>query len=112
MAREARKAERYDEHGTLKLLAEDRMEENIWLASAVYPAALIWFSWSLNRGLHWTVECVACVVFGLGMMLVMGTVTPMLTESTPKLSSSGVAIWQLCGERPLVHPRHCHPPHD
>ncbi|KAK2813665.1 hypothetical protein FQN50_000063 [Emmonsiellopsis sp. PD_5] len=92
MAREARKASRYDESGKLKYLPEDRMKENIWIASTLYPAALIWFGWSLDKGLHWTVSCVACVFFGLGVMHVMATVTTMLTEFTPKRSSSGVAI--------------------
>lgn len=92
MAREARKAERYDEDGKFKYLPEDRMKGNIWLASTVYPAALIWYGWTIDKGLHWAVACVACTVFGLGLMLVMGTVTTMLTEFTPKRSSSGVAI--------------------
>ncbi|OCK73146.1 MFS multidrug resistance transporter [Lepidopterella palustris CBS 459.81] len=92
MAREARKAGRYDENGKLKYLPEDRMKENIWLAATLYPAALIWYGWSVEKNLHWIVACVACVFFGLGMMLVMGAVTTMLTEFTPKRSSSGIAI--------------------
>ena len=92
MAREARKANRYDENGKLKFLPEDRMKENIWLALTMYPAALIWFGWSVDKGVFWAVGCVACVVFGLGVMLVMGTVNTVLTEFTPKKSSSGVAL--------------------
>ncbi|RAL16798.1 MFS transporter [Aspergillus homomorphus CBS 101889] len=92
MAREARKANRVDADGKLTYLPEDRMKENIWLASTIYPAAFIWFGWSLDKGLHWAVVCVACIVFGLAMMLVMGTVTTVLTEFTPQRSSSGVAL--------------------
>lgn len=92
MAREARKANRYDENGKLKFLPEDRMKENIWLALTLYPASLIWYGWSVDKGLHWAIGCVACVVFGLGVMLVMGTVNTVLTEFTPKKSSSGVAL--------------------
>lgn len=44
MAREARKANRYDEHGKLIYLPEDRMKENAWIANAVYPLSLLWFS--------------------------------------------------------------------
>ncbi|KAL2808095.1 MFS general substrate transporter [Aspergillus granulosus] len=92
MAREARKAHRFDEDGKLKYLPEDRMKENLWLALAVYPGALIWYGWSVDKGLHWAVVCVSCIVFGLSMMLVMGAVTTVLTEFTPKRSSHGVAI--------------------
>ncbi|KAA8644077.1 hypothetical protein EYZ11_005460 [Aspergillus tanneri] len=92
MAREARKAGRYHPDGKPKYLPEDRMKENIWLASTLYPAALIWYGWSIDKGLHWAVCCVACIVFGLGVMLVMGAVTTVLTEFTPKKSSSGVAL--------------------
>lgn len=92
MAREARKASRYDENGKLKYLPEDRMKENIWLAASLYPAGLIWYGWTVDKGLHWAVPCAASLVFGLGVMLVMGTVTTMLTEFTPRRSSSGIAL--------------------
>ncbi|KAL2128842.1 hypothetical protein VTI74DRAFT_8574 [Chaetomium olivicolor] len=92
MAREARKAGRYDADGKLVYLPEDRMKENIWLAATLYPGAMIWYGWAVARGLPWIVSCVANVFFGLGCMLVFGAVTTMLTEFTPKRSSSGVAI--------------------
>ncbi|KAB5572721.1 major facilitator superfamily domain-containing protein [Coniochaeta sp. 2T2.1] len=92
MAREAKKAGRYDENGKLKFLPEDRMKENMWLAATVYPAALIWFGWSIERGVHWIVPGVANFFFGFGSMLVFGAVTTMLTEFMPKKSSSGVAV--------------------
>ncbi|KAB5554667.1 major facilitator superfamily domain-containing protein [Coniochaeta sp. 2T2.1] len=92
MAREAKKVGRYDENGKLKFLPEDRMKENIWLAATVYPAALIWFGWSIERGVHWIVPGVANFFFGFGSMLVFGAVTTMLTEFMPKKSSSGVAV--------------------
>lgn len=92
MAREARKANRYDETGNPKFLPEDRMKENLWLALSLYPAALIWYGWSVDKGLHWAVGAAASLVYGLGVMLVMGAVTTVLTEFTPKRSSSGVAL--------------------
>ncbi|KAJ5496625.1 Major facilitator superfamily domain general substrate transporter [Penicillium fimorum] len=64
MVREATKANRYDENGKLKYFPEDRMRENIWLASTLYPASLIWY----------------------------GCVQTALTEFTPKKASSGVAV--------------------
>ena len=92
MAREARKANRYDADGKLIYLPEDRLKENIWLAATLYPAALIWYGWSIDKQLHWMVSCVASFFFGIGSMLVFGAVTTVLTEFTPKRSSSGVAV--------------------
>lgn len=92
MAREARKAGRYDADGKLVYLPEDRMKENIWLAASLYPAGMIWYGWSADRGLPWIVACIANFFYGVGSMLVFGAVTTMLTEFTPKKSSSGVAV--------------------
>lgn len=49
MHREAKKANRYDEHGKLVFRPEDRMRENAWLGAMVYPAALIWYGVSLEN---------------------------------------------------------------
>lgn len=92
MVREAKKKGRYDEDGKPIYLPEDRIKENIWLAATLYPASLIWYGWSADKGLHWMVSCVANFFFGIGSMLVFGAVTTMLTEFTPKKSSSGVAV--------------------
>lgn len=92
MAREAKKAGRYDEKGKLKFLPEDRMKENMWLAGTLYPAALILFGWTIDKGVHWIVPAIANFLFGFGSMLVFGAVTTMLTEFMPKKSSSGVAV--------------------
>lgn len=92
MIREATKANRYDENGKLKFFPEDRMRENIWLALTLYPASLIWYGWTADKGIQWAVPAIASIFFGIGMMLVMGTVQTALTEFTPKRSSSGVAM--------------------
>jgi len=55
MAREAKKAGRYDEKGRLMYRPEDRMRENAWLGAIVYPAALVWYGWSVEKGAHWIV---------------------------------------------------------
>lgn len=55
MAREAKKAGRYDEKGKLVYRPEDRMRENAWIAAFLYPAALIWFGWTAEKGVHWAV---------------------------------------------------------
>lgn len=55
MAREAKKAGRYDERGEPVYRPEDRMRENMWLAAFMYPAALIWYGWTADKGVHWIV---------------------------------------------------------
>jgi multidrug resistance protein len=92
MNREATKAGRYDEHGKLKFLPEDRLKENMWLAASLYPGALIMFGWTAGKGVHWIVPCIANLIFGFGSMLVFGACTTVLTEFMPKKSSSGVAV--------------------
>lgn len=55
MQREARKANRYDEKGRLVYRPEDRMRENAWLGAFLYPAALIWYGWTVEKGVFWLV---------------------------------------------------------
>ena len=53
MKREALKANRVNEHGKLVFHPEDRMQENAWLGSMLYPAALIWYGWTVEKGVFW-----------------------------------------------------------
>lgn len=92
MHREAKKANRYDENGKLAFLPEDRMRENAWLAAVMFPGAMIWYGWTAEKGLFWIIPCIANFFFGVGSMLVFGTITTMLTEFMPKKSSSGIAV--------------------
>lgn len=92
MKREAKKAERFDEAGKLVYLPEDRVRENMWLAAALYPGAMIWYGWTAEKGVHFMVPSVANFFFGFGSMLVFGVTTTMLTEFMPRRSSSGVAV--------------------
>ncbi|KAL8666289.1 MAG: hypothetical protein Q9202_001558 [Teloschistes flavicans] len=55
MAREARRANRYDEKGKLIYRPEDRMRENAWIAAFLYPGALIWYGWTAEKGVIWPV---------------------------------------------------------
>lgn len=92
MAREARAAGRFDASGKLKYLPEDRMRENAWIAAAVYPAALLWYGWTAQKGVMWLAPMIANFFFGAGSMIIFGLVTTMLTELVGKRSSSGVAL--------------------
>ncbi|KAI2625060.1 MFS general substrate transporter [Hypoxylon sp. NC1633] len=92
MVRAAEKARRYDSHGKLIYLPEDRMRENAWISATLYPAALIWSGWTTQYGVHLAAPCVANFFFGVGSMLVFSAATTMLTEFMPRRSSSGVAL--------------------
>lgn len=92
MVRAAERAGRYDVNGKLVYLPEDRMAENIWISATLYPAALIWYGWCTQYGVHWIAACVANFFFGFGSMLVFSAATTMLTEFMPRKSSSGVAL--------------------
>lgn len=92
MQREAKKANRYDEKGRLVFYPEDRMRENAWLGAFLFPAALIWYGWTVDRGVFWLVPMIANFFFGIGSMLIFTMVTTMLTEFMPKKSSTGVAL--------------------
>ncbi|KAJ5569947.1 uncharacterized protein N7459_009377 [Penicillium hispanicum] len=92
MHREAKRANRYDEKGRLVFRPEDRMRENAWLGAFLYPAALIWYGWTAEKGVFWLAPMIANFFFGIGSMLIFSMVTTMLTEFMPKKSSEGVAL--------------------
>lgn len=92
MAREAKRAGRYDEKGKLMYRPEDRMRENAWIAAFLYPAALVWYGWTAERGVFWLVPLIANFFFGIGSMLIFAMSTTMLTEFMPKKASNGVAV--------------------
>ncbi|KAM0798907.1 MFS transporter [Usnea florida] len=92
MAREAKRAGRYDDKGKLMYRPEDRMRENAWIAAFLYPAALIWYGWTTEKGVFWLVPLIANFFFGIGSMLIFAMATTMLTEFMPKKASNGVAV--------------------
>ncbi|KAL1966768.1 hypothetical protein VTN77DRAFT_3965 [Rasamsonia byssochlamydoides] len=92
MHREAKKANRYDEKGRLVYRPEDRMRENAFLGALLYPAALVWYGWTVEKGVFWLAPMIANFFFGCGSMLIFGMATTMLTEFMPKKSSAGVAL--------------------
>jgi len=53
MKREAWKAGRIDEKGNLIFRPEDRMRENAWIAACCFPVAMIWYGWSVQKGVFW-----------------------------------------------------------
>ena len=61
MAREAKKAKRYDEHGKLIYWPEDRMRENAWIAAFLYPAALV------RNHVHYPASTSSNIVYRYGM---------------------------------------------
>lgn len=55
MRREATKAKRYNEKGSLQFIPQDRMRENVWIGALLYPAAMVWFGWTADKGVFWFV---------------------------------------------------------
>ncbi|KAH0845761.1 Major Facilitator Superfamily protein [Fonsecaea pedrosoi] len=96
MRREAIKANRVDQHGKLIFRPEDRMRENAWLGALIYPCALIWYGWTVEKGVLWVAPAIANFFYGVGSMLIFAMSTTMLTEFMPQRSSSGVALNNLC----------------
>ncbi|ATY58654.1 MFS multidrug resistance transporter, putative [Cordyceps militaris CM01] len=92
MAREAVKANRYNDKGKLIYLPEDRLRENAWIAVTVYPCGLLLFGWTINYGVMWPAPAVGAFIFGITSMLVFSAATTMLTEFIRKRSSAGVAV--------------------
>ena len=92
MAREAERAGRYDDNNKLMYRPEDRMRENAWIAAFLYPAALVWYGWTAEKGVFWLVPLIANFFFGVGSMLIFAMATTMLTEFMPKKASNGVAV--------------------
>ncbi|PQK10292.1 hypothetical protein BB8028_0002g06160 [Beauveria bassiana] len=92
MKREAKRREVYDESGNLSLKPEDRMMENAWAAAVAFPAAMIWYGWTVDKGVFWVAPMFANFVFGLSTMLIFSLAVTMLTEFIPRKPSSGVAV--------------------
>ena len=53
MRREAVKSGRIGADGKLVYRPEDRMKENAWLGAVLYPAALVWYGWTVQKGVYW-----------------------------------------------------------
>jgi len=92
MAREAKKAGRYDERGRLVLRPMDRMKENAWIAAFLWPSALIIYGWTVQKGVHWIVPMIVNFFFGIGSMLIFALASTMLTEFMPRRAASGIAL--------------------
>jgi hypothetical protein len=54
----------------LVYLPEDRMRENAWIAAVAYPAALVFYGWTVQKGLFWFVPEIGLFVFGLSSMVI------------------------------------------
>ncbi|KAL2852453.1 major facilitator superfamily domain-containing protein [Aspergillus pseudoustus] len=92
MAREAKKANRYDANGKLIFRPEDRIRENAWLGAILYPAGLIGYGWTVDKGVFWFVPMLFNFCFGVGSMLLFSAFTTVLVEFLPRKSSEGVAL--------------------
>ncbi|RJE25040.1 Major Facilitator Superfamily [Aspergillus sclerotialis] len=95
MQRAAHKAGRFDKDGKPILIPEDRIRENALVAGIMYPLALLWWGWTIDKRVFWIAPLIANFFFGFGCMLITNVTMTMLTEFTPKKSSTGVAVTNL-----------------
>ncbi|KAM3555896.1 hypothetical protein ARSEF4850_005798 [Beauveria asiatica] len=85
MAREAARANRYNDKGKLVYLPEDRLRENAWIAVTVYPCGLLLFGWTINYGVMWLAPAAGAFVFGITSMLVFVSILSVsLCTMTPQ----------------------------
>ncbi len=77
------------------LIPEERIAENSFAASIIYPLSILIFSWPLHYGKHWVIPLVGTFLFGFGSMLVFGTTVTYLIDALPGRGASGVAVNNL-----------------
>jgi len=61
----------------------------------MYPLGLIFFGWTVEKGLFVIIPQIGSFFMGLGMMLVFSCVTTYLIDAVPGRSSSAVAMNNL-----------------
>lgn len=75
-----------------KVVAEDRLAENVFIAAAIFPCALLIFGWAGDKETFWLVPLIGTFLFGIASMLIFGNVTTYLIDALPGRGSSGVAL--------------------
>lgn len=55
MRKTALKSNRYDEEGAIVNVPEDRIGLNAWVATLLFPIGLLWYGWSIDKGVLWIV---------------------------------------------------------
>lgn len=53
MGKTAVKTNRYDEEGAIVNVPEDRIGLNAWVATLLFPMGLLWYGWSIDKGVFW-----------------------------------------------------------
>ncbi|MCJ1282460.1 hypothetical protein MMC26_001783 [Xylographa opegraphella] len=71
---------------------EDRLQENAWVAIILFPAGLLWYGWSIDKGVFWVVPMLGLVAVGLSSGLLFSLVFTVLVELLPARSASLVAL--------------------
>ncbi|KAM3539881.1 hypothetical protein ARSEF1564_007187 [Beauveria bassiana] len=74
---------------------QDRISENFWVAAIMYPAALLWYGWTVRENVFWIVPLIANFFFGFGFMLISSVTMTVMTEFVPGSTTTGVAVTNL-----------------
>lgn len=90
--RRAAKGRPLKDDGAPDYRPEDRMSWNAVAAGCLFPATLLWYGWSAENQVHWTVPAVGTFFFGLGAAMVFSMTATMLTEFVPGKASSAMAV--------------------
>ena len=65
------------------------------IGAVFVPLSLIWFAWTVEYAVHFTVPILSTVFFGLGMVTIMNTVQNYYIDAFSKYAASAIAAGQL-----------------
>lgn len=77
-------------HG--KVVPEDRLGENVYIAIVMFPISLFVFAWTAHAKVIWVAPLVGTFVFGMASMVVFGNTMTYMVDSLPGKGATGVAL--------------------
>lgn len=78
-----------------RVIPEDRIAENVYLASALYPCSLLIFGWTAWGQTFWLCPLIGTFLYGIASMIIFGNTMTYLVDTLPGKGSSGVALNNL-----------------
>lgn len=76
-------------------ISEARIAENVYMAAALFPAALLLFGWTANARIFWLVPLIGSFLFGVASMIIFSNTMTYLVDTLPGRGSSAVALNNL-----------------
>ncbi|KAA8911508.1 hypothetical protein TRICI_003795 [Trichomonascus ciferrii] len=78
-----------------RVIPEDRIAENVYFASALYPCSLLIFGWTAWGHTFWLCPLIGTFLYGIASMIIFGNTMTYLVDTLPGKGSSGVALNNL-----------------